>query len=123
MSAPRGEEIWRSYSSLADAPTRQAFLRTLRSVVDYRGQSVNALSRLDTKRDLPIMAIWGDQDTIIPVEHAYAVQQARPDLRLEVLPGVGHFPQAERPAEVAELIDNFIDHHAAAAVELPAQLP
>ena len=123
MSAPRGEEIWRSYSSLADAPTRQAFLRTLRSVVDYRGQSVSALSKLDTKKDLPIMAIWGDQDTIIPVGHAYAVQQARPDLRLEVLPGVGHFPQAERPAEVAELIDNFIDRHAAAAVELPAQLP
>ena len=123
MSAPRGEEIWRSYSSLADAPTRQAFLRTLRSVVDYRGQSVNALSRLDTKKDLPIMAIWGDRDTIIPVEHAYAVQQARPDIRLEVLPGVGHFPQAERPADVAELIDDFIARHAPAVVELPAQLP
>ena len=121
MSAPRGEEIWRSYSSLADAPTRQAFLRTLRSVVDYRGQSVSALSKLDTT-DLPIMAIWGDQDAIIPVEHAYAVQQARPDIRLEVLTGVGHFPQAERPAEVAEFIDDFISH-TPACVELPAQVP
>ena len=69
------------------------------------------------------MAIWGDQDTIIPVGHAYAVQQARPDIRLEVLPGVGHFPQAERPAEVAELIDDFISAHAPATVELPARLP
>ena len=97
MSAPRGEEIWRSYSSLADAPTRQAFLRTLRSAVDYRGQAVSALSKLDSKKDLPIMAIWGDQDTIIPVEHAYAVPQARPDLQLEVLPGVGHFFHGQLP--------------------------
>ncbi len=108
MSSPRGEEIWRSYSSLSDAATRQAFLRTLRSVVDYRGQCVSALSRLSSRKDLPIMAIWGDQDAIIPVEHAYAVQEVRPDIRLEVLSGVGHFPQAERPTEVAELIDDFI---------------
>jgi len=108
MSSPRGEEIWRSYSSLSDASTRQAFLRTLRSVVDYRGQSVSALNRLSFKEDLPIMAIWGDQDAIIPVEHAHALQETRPDIRLEVLGGVGHFPQAERPAEVAELIDDFI---------------
>lgn len=68
------------------------------------------------------MAIWGDLDTIIPVEHAYAVQQAHPGIRLEVLRGVGHFPQAERPTEVAEFIDDFISH-TAASVELPAQVP
>ncbi len=108
IESPRGEEIWRSYSTFADAPTRQAFLRTLRSVVDYRGQAVSALNRLNTKTELPIMAIWGDSDAIIPVEHAYAAQQARPDIRLEVLTGVGHFPQVERPAEVIELIEDFL---------------
>ncbi len=108
IESPRGEEIWRSYSTFADAPTRQAFLRTLRSVVDYRGQAVSALNRLNTKTELPIMAIWGDRDAIIPVEHAYAAQRARPDIRLEVLTGVGHFPQVERPAEVIELIEDFL---------------
>lgn len=108
IEAPRGEEIWRSYSTFSDAPTRQAFLRTLRSVVDYRGQAVSALNRLNTKTELPIMAIWGDRDAIIPVKHAYAAQQARPDIRLEVLAGVGHFPQVERPAQVVELIEDFI---------------
>ena len=105
---PRGEELWRSYSSLGDGPTRQAFLRTLRSVVDHRGQAVSALSRLNSRTGFPIMVIWGEQDTMIPVKHAYAVQQARPDVRLEVLAGVGHFPHAERPAQVAELIADFI---------------
>jgi pimeloyl-ACP methyl ester carboxylesterase len=117
IEAPRGEEIWRSYSTFSDAPTRQAFLRTLRSVVDYRGQAVSALNRLNTKTELPIMAIWGDRDAIIPVKHAYAAQQARPDLRLEVLAGVGHFPQVERPVEVVELIEDFIAADIAAGVQ------
>jgi pimeloyl-ACP methyl ester carboxylesterase len=120
IQSPRGEEIWNAYSSFGDAETRQAFLRTLRSVVDYRGQAVSALNRLHVKADMPIMAIWGDADAIIPVDHAYAVQQTRPDVRLEVLTGVGHFPQVERPTEVVELIDDFIASNAGADIEQPA---
>jgi pimeloyl-ACP methyl ester carboxylesterase len=55
------------------------------------------------------MAIWGDRDRIIPVDHAYAAQAARPESRLEVLEGVGHFPHVERPSEVVDLIEDFID--------------
>lgn len=120
IQSPRGAEIWNAYSSFADAETRQAFLRTLRSVVDYRGQAVSALNRLHVKADMPIMTIWGDADAIIPVEHAYSAHEARPDVRLEVLPGVGHFPQVERPMEVVELIDDFIAGTAGADIEQPA---
>lgn len=119
VTSPRGGEIWNAYSSFSDAETRQAFLRTLRSVVDYRGQAVSALNRLHVA-DMPVMVIWGDQDAIIPVEHAYAACEARPDVRLEVLPGVGHFPQAERPTEVVDLIDDFISTTAGADIEQPA---
>ena len=108
IQSPRGAELWSAYSSLADAQTRHAFLRTLRSVVDYRGQAVSALNRLHIAAELPIMAIWGDQDHIIPVDHAYVAQEARPDSRLEVLEGVGHFPHVERPSEVVDLLDDFI---------------
>lgn len=114
IQAPRGEETWRAYSSLADAPTREAFLRTLRAVVDRRGQAVCALTRMSTKTSLPILVIWGEQDAIIPVEHAYAIQRVRPDARLEVLADVGHYPQVERPTEVAALIEEFVDEGAAA---------
>jgi pimeloyl-ACP methyl ester carboxylesterase len=108
IQSPRGAELWNAYASLADSDTRRAFLRTLRSVVDYHGQAVSALNRLHVASDLPIMAIWGDQDNIIPVDHAYAAHDARPESRLEVLPGVGHFPQVERPYEVVDLIEDFI---------------
>ena len=108
VHSPRGAELWSAYSSLSDRDTRASFLRTLRSVVDYRGQAVSALNRLSLREDLPIMAIWGDRDSIIPVDHAYAAHEARTDSRLEVLPHVGHFPQVETPNEVVELIEDFI---------------
>ena len=120
IESPRGGEIWNAYSSFADAETRQAFLRTLRAVVDYRGQAVSALNRLNVRADMPIMAIWGEQDAIIPVQHAYAALEARPDARIEVMPGVGHFPQVERPTEVVDLIDDFITSQRAAEIEQPA---
>ena len=108
LRSPRGAEMWSAYSSFGDGETRQAFLRTLRSVVDYRGQAVSALNRLNLREGLPILAIWGEQDNIIPVDHAYAALEARPDCRLEVLPGVGHFAQVEAPDKVIDLLEEFI---------------
>jgi pimeloyl-ACP methyl ester carboxylesterase len=108
MRNPRASEIWRAYSSFSDRPTRDAFLRTLRSVVDYRGQAVSALNRLHVRSELPTLAIWGEDDQIIPVDHGHAAMAARPGGRLEVLPGVGHFAHVEAPSEVAEIIDDFM---------------
>lgn len=108
LSSPRTAELWRAYSSFADRPTRQAFVRTLRSVVDYRGQSVSALTRLRVRCEVPTLLIWGDKDQIIPVEHGHEALAARVGSRLEVLPGVGHFPQIEAPAEVVRIIGDFL---------------
>ena len=108
LGSPRAEQIWAAYCSLSDPPTRAAFLRTSRSVVDYRGQSVSALSRLRLRSEVPTLVIWGERDQIIPVEHGYEVRAARPNSRLEVLAGLGHFPHVESPTEVASAIKEFI---------------
>ena len=120
--SPRRRDVERLLVICRLADTRHAFLRTLRSVVDYRGQAVSALNRLHLASELPTMAIWGDQDQIIPVEHAHAAHAARAGSRLEVLAGVGHFPQVERPSEVVDLIDDFIATTAqtAGSIEQPA---
>jgi pimeloyl-ACP methyl ester carboxylesterase len=121
IQAPRAGQMWQAYSSLSDPGARQAFLRTLRSVVDHRGQAVSALSRLKLQGELPVMAIWGEKDDIIPVEHAYAAQAAREGSRLEILPGVGHFAQVEAPMQVVDLIEDFIATTSTA--EIPSKQP
>src|SRR6201997_3017003 len=108
IRSPRAGEIWNAYSSLSDRQTREAFLRTLRSVVDYRGQAVSALSKIHLSYGLPALLIWGEQDRIIPVAHGYAAHDAVPDSRLEVLAGVGHFPHVESPTAVVDIVDDFI---------------
>jgi len=115
IQAPRAGQMWHAYSSLSDARSRQAFLRTLRSVVDYRGQSVSALNKLHLTAGLPTVLIWGDHDRIIPVAHAYAAHDALEGSRLEVLEGIGHFPHVEAPAAVADILENFIATTAAPA--------
>ena len=94
--------------SLSNRDNRQAFLRTLRSVVDFRGQAVTALNRLCFHEALPALIISGDQDRVIPVEHAHAAHRILPGSRLHVIPGVHHHPPTERPETVAGLIDEFV---------------
>lgn len=67
------------------------------------------------------MAIWGEKDNIIPVDHAYAAQAAREGSRLEVLSGVGHFAQVEAPTKVLDLIEDFIATTSTA--EIPVRRP
>ena len=52
--------------------------------------------------------MWGSHDEIIPVDHAYAVHEAIPGSRLEVLDGVAHFPHAEAPERFLAVLDDFL---------------
>ena len=108
IQAPRAGQMWQAYCSLSDSAGRQAFLRTLRSVVDHRGQAVSALNKLHLTAGLPIVLIWGDRDRIIPVSHAYAAHDVLTGSRLEVLEGISHFPHVEAPTAVADILENFI---------------
>lgn len=105
---PHIDEMWRAYSSLSRAENRHAFVRTLRSVIDPRGQVVNASDRLYLAAAIPTMIVWGDQDAIIPIEHAYAAHAAIPGSRLEVFEGCGHFPHVEDPQRLVAAIYDFV---------------
>ena len=104
----RMAEMWRAYASLAEPENRQAFVKTLRAVVDLGGQTVSASDRLYLAEAVPTLIVWGDHDAIIPVEHAYSAHEAMPGSRLEIFPGIGHFPQTEAPAELIEVLTDFI---------------
>ena len=102
-------EMWSAYASLAEAENRQAFVRTIRSVIDPGGQSVSALDRLYLASSMPTLIMWGDRDDIIPVSHAHAACDAIPGCQLVIIEGVGHFPQIEAPEQFVAAFLDFVD--------------
>ena len=115
---PDKVQMFRAYRSLSDAETRTAFLHTLRSVVDHRGQRVSALDKLHMAEQIPTLIVWGADDNIIPVQHAYDAHAAISNSRLEVFEGCGHFVHAEEPRRFARLLSEFM-----ATTDPPAEVP
>jgi pimeloyl-ACP methyl ester carboxylesterase len=118
--APVVAELWRSYVSLADDDARRAFLRTLRAVVDPRGQAVSASNRLHLAAEVPTLIVWGDADPIIPVDHAHAAHASIPGSRLEIFEGVGHYPHCEAPERFVEVLTEFIETTVPARITVAA---
>jgi pimeloyl-ACP methyl ester carboxylesterase len=107
-AAPVIEEMWRSYTSLAEADTRRAFFRTLHGVIDLGGQAVSAADRLYLTSQVPTLIGWGDRDPFIPVSHATAAHEAMPGSRLVIFDNVGHYPHCEDPDRFVEVVVDFI---------------
>jgi pimeloyl-ACP methyl ester carboxylesterase len=104
----RLSESWRAYASLTHADNRQAFVRTVRAVIDAGGQSVSAVDRLYLTSEIPTLIVWGDQDGIIPIAHAHSAHEAMPESQLSVVEGAGHFPHVEEPAQFARIVTSFV---------------
>jgi pimeloyl-ACP methyl ester carboxylesterase len=102
------QAIARALRPLGSAGAREAFVQTLRAVIDRHGQRVSATDRLYLLRDVPTLIAWGDRDRTIPVEHGRAAHRAIPGSRFVTIPGAAHFPHLERPDELAEALADFI---------------
>ncbi|HKE75989.1 MAG TPA: alpha/beta hydrolase [Acidimicrobiales bacterium] len=100
--------VVRLLAGLPQAGARSAFVRTLRSAVDWRGQFVTMLDRSYLTAGLPRLLVWGDRDAVVPVEHAHRAAAAMPGARLELFPGAGHFPHHHDPARFAALVREFV---------------
>jgi len=112
-----GRDIPNALRILADLPeptASAAFTRTLRAVVDWRGQVVTMLDRCYLTESVPVQLIWGEQDAVIPVSHAHMAHAAMPGSRLEIFPKSGHFPFHDDPARFVDLVEDFIDSTAPA---------
>lgn len=108
LRSERLGEMWRAYASLAGAPNRKAFVRTMRGVIEPTGQTIDATDRLYLAARVPTMLVWGDRDPIIPVAHGKAAHEAIDGSRLEIMEGMGHFPHVEEPERFAAVLLDFI---------------
>lgn len=96
------------YNGLGTAEARSAFLRTLRAGVDVHGQVVSMLDRCYLAAGLPTLIVWGTDDAVIPVRHAYRAHEAMPGSQLELFDGAGHFPHHDNPTKFANVLNDFI---------------
>src|SRR4051794_13366034 len=101
------EVLARGFASLDNAGSRQAFLQTVRSVIEPSGQRVSAQDRLTLAALLPTLIVWGERDSIIPVAHGAAAHHAMPGSRFEVFPDAGHMPHDADPERFAALLIEF----------------
>ncbi len=105
---PSTLEVVRGYSTLAESPSRAAFVHTLRSVVEPGGQRISAVDRLYLVEGRPTLIVWGARDTVIPLDHAHIAHEAIPGSVLEVFEQSEHFPHLDEPGRFARLLLDFL---------------
>jgi pimeloyl-ACP methyl ester carboxylesterase len=102
------EEVAHIWDGLRDRSTRTAFLRTLRAVVDYRGQAVSSRDRMYLAAAIPTLVIWGERDPVVPVRHARQVCDELPGVGLHVVARAGHMPHMSCPSGFADAVLSFL---------------
>jgi pimeloyl-ACP methyl ester carboxylesterase len=113
-------DVLRILADLPEPMASSAFTRTLRAVVDWRGQSVTMLDRCYLTQSVPVQIVWGAEDVVVPVSHARMAHAAMPGSRLEVFEHSGHFPFHDDPDRFIEIVERFIDSTEAAEYDQAA---
>jgi pimeloyl-ACP methyl ester carboxylesterase len=57
------------------------------------------------------LIIWGADEAFFPVAHGERAAALIPDSQLVILPGAGHLPWMEKPAEFVEAVEAFLDSY------------
>jgi pimeloyl-ACP methyl ester carboxylesterase len=115
---PDLEEMARGFASLGDLETRQAFIHTVRAIMDIGGQRVSARDRLYLAAEVPTLLIWGMRDRMIPSDHGRAAHESMPGSRFLLYEKAGHFPHRDEPLRFADDLLDFVRTTAPAEVDL-----
>jgi pimeloyl-ACP methyl ester carboxylesterase len=100
--------VTRALRPLQAPGSRQAFLQSLRAVIDRHGQKVSALDRLYLLGPVPTLICWGERDRTIPLEHGRNAHEQIPGSRFETLPSAAHFPNLEDPDGLADVLERWL---------------
>jgi len=96
--------------------TRRAVLKLYRAT-DDPGAAGEALAELMRSKDIPALVIWGEHDAYLPSSYAARQRDAFPSADVHVLSASGHWPYADAPETVEQLLVEFVGRvaHAPAA--------
>jgi esterase len=56
----------------------------------------------------PILYVLGGRSTIVPAATQEELKKALPQVRIVTMPGLGHYPSDEQPAEFVGIVDEFL---------------
>ena len=95
----------------------QVMLRSVRSGVNLLGlrRKHHIADRLRHLR-APLLAVWGEEDLVIPPIKAEDVKRVLPRSTVHVLPECGHWPHMEKPEEFNRILTDFLSQPLPAAV-------
>ena len=57
---------------------------------------------------LPTLLIWGENDTLLPLQHYHHFLADFPEAQSFLIPACGHMPQEEKPELIAEVLIDFL---------------
>lgn len=57
---------------------------------------------------LPVLLLWGDHDTTVPLAHSQILRRLIPQTQFHLIPDSGHIPHYERPQIVNPLLLDFL---------------
>jgi pimeloyl-ACP methyl ester carboxylesterase len=84
-----------------------------RALFDLTGQRDVLLDKLPTLT-MPTLVIWGENDYVLPAQHARAAVDRLPRGRLSLFPDCGHLPHVEHPQRFGSVLGDWLaeDHDA-----------
>jgi pimeloyl-ACP methyl ester carboxylesterase len=94
----------------SQAGSARAFARSVRDVIDWRGQRRHFLHRVGEVKKVPaVLVLWGDRDPLIPIEQGLAFADRLKGALFKTFEGCGHYLHNERPVAFAHTVREFLD--------------
>ena len=59
--------------------------------------------------NLPILLVWGENDTLVPVRQGRQLSKLFPHAVLQIIPSAGHVPMFDQPQQFNECVLSFLD--------------
>ncbi len=97
-----------SYAARTSPTGRAAYLATLRGVRADFAENDEAYRTAIRRLDVPVLAIHGVQDPVVPARHCAAVVEALQRGAVRWLDRCGHFPQIEHAQTVNAWLSEFL---------------
>jgi pimeloyl-ACP methyl ester carboxylesterase len=93
------------YAELARAPGHREIL--LQMTLAFRERNFATAERL-APLQMPVLVLAGDQDRLVPVDHARQFNEAIAGSQLVLFEGIGHIPQEEAADDSALAVHEFL---------------